>query len=205
MKQWFRKIATLMIAIITLGIYIPPSFSTSDMDQDKQSLASKSTVNEALYTLETESIDYQKNKSELLNIQTNQDAFLSVMAQDAKEQTFLKFGSKITNKIGNDFSSTILPQMESVLGMILEEIGEEQSIYFGITENPIAGYGEKIFNIYDYRTQKDIARFDVRRENRPLDGYWFSFHYHLSQDNFEKHYELGDIFWDKNMPPKWMA
>ena len=205
MKQWIKKIAAVMITIVTLGIYIPPGFLTSDIDQDKQNLASKSNVDEALFSVETESIDNIYDEPSNLDETDNQDTFVHIMTEQAKEQTLTKFGAKISNKVENEFMTTILPHMEFVLGMILDEIGEEESIYFGITENPTAGYGEKIFNIYDYRTQRDIARFDVRRENRPLDGYCFSFHYHLSKDNFEKHYELGDIFWDKNMPPKWMA
>src|SRR5690625_2926285 len=99
----------------------------------------------------------------------------------------------------------ILPTMEEALQHILTDIGEEDATYIGITEQLSTGYGEKIFHVYDYRTKNDIARFHVRRDNRPLEGYWFNFHYHLYDDNFEKHYEIGEIYWDKNIPPKWMS
>lgn len=208
MKQWFRKIAAILITIITLGTYIPPGFLTSHLDQDKGSLASKSNVGEASFQPASESIieDDERSSDDLVEDERGTQAiFAQVMTEKAKEQTLTKFGDKIASQVEDEFMTTILPHMEIVLEMILAEAGEEESIYFGITEDPTPGYGEKIFNIYDYRTKKDIARFDVRRENRPLDGHWFNFHYHLGKDNFEKHYELGEIFWDKNMPPKWMA
>src|SRR5699024_12744030 len=87
----------------------------------------------------------------------------------------------------------ILPEIENVITHMLTDM-EDEAPYIGITEKPSTGYGERIFNIYDYRTQRDIARFDVRRDNRPQDGYWFNFHYHLGDDNFEKHYEIGEIY-----------
>lgn len=207
MKQWFRKIAAILITIITLGLYIPPGFLTSHLDQDKENLASKSNADEASFNsasgtlTESDERSDEKQKTEL----ATQDVFTQVITEKARQQTLTKFGDKIASQVEDEFMTTILPHMEVVLEMILAEAGEEESIYFGITENPTSGYGEKIFNIYDYRTKKDVARFDVRRDNRPLEGHFFNFHYHLSKDNFEKHYELGEIFWDKNMPPKWMA
>ncbi|MED4798110.1 YpjP family protein, partial [Priestia megaterium] len=51
----------------------------------------------------------------------------------------------------------------------------------------------------------DLIRFHVRRENPPKDGYWFNFHYHAAADNFQKHYDLGKIYWNRNMPPKWFS
>lgn len=207
MKQWFRKIAAVFITIITLGIYIPPGFLTSDLDQDKENLASKSNVDEASFKSASESFIKLDEPSDESRIDEQQikPVFTQVITEKARKQTISKFGDRIADQVEDEFNTTILPHMETVLEMILAEAGEQESIYFGITEEPTSGYGEKIFNIYDYRTHKDIARFDVRRENRPLEGYWFNFHYHLDKDNFEKHYELGEIFWDKNMPPKWMA
>lgn len=207
MKQWFRKIAAILMTIMTLGIYIPPGFLTSDLDQDKDNLASKSNVDEASFKSVSESgiePDKQYGNPQIEKRQT-QNVFTQVITEKARQQTIAKFGDKIADQVEDEFIAVILPHMETVLEMILAEAGEQESIYFGITEEPTSGYGEKIFNIYDYRTHKDIARFDVRRENRPLEGYWFSFHYHLDKDDFEKHYEIGDIFWNKNMPPKWMA
>lgn len=207
MKRWFKKIAAILITFITLGIYIPPVLLTTDLDQDKENLASKSNVDEALFTSVSDSLDVEEVEPDdpLEDEWLTEDYFKRVITEKARQQTLTKFGTRIAKQVEDEFITSILPHIEIVLDMILAEVGKEESIYFGITENPTKGYGEKIFNIYDYRTNQDIARFDVRRENRPLEGYWFNFHYHLSKDNFEKHYDLGEIFWDKNIPPKWMA
>lgn len=206
MKQWLRKFIAILLTVMTLGIYIPPSLLTSDLDQDKESLASKSNINETplkVVSETTDQSDHDVTDSQLSKKQT-QAVFTQVMTEKAREQTIYKFGDRIAEQVEDEFMTTILPHMEMVIEMILTDTGEEP-IYFGITEEPTSGYGERIFNIFDYRTHKDIARFDVRRENRPLEGYWFNFHYHLNDDNFEQHYNLGDIFWDKNTPPKWMT
>lgn len=200
MKLWLRKISAVLIIIMTLGLYIPPPFLTSNAKEDKETLDSKTDVNETLLTMEVEEVDDSVNDGYLEN-----DDYTSVITAKAREQMITKLGPKILNQVEDDLMSTILPNTEDVLALILAEAGEEDSIYFEITEHPTTGYGEKIFTIYDYRTTQEIARFDVRRDNRPDDGYWFNFHYHLSKDNFEKHYEIGEIYWDKNTPPKWMA
>lgn len=77
--------------------------------------------------------------------------------------------------------------------------------YIEIVENTNPGYGEKIFDLYDMRDGKALAKFHVRRENRPLDGYWFNFHYHEQLDNYETHHTIGEVYWSKNTPPKWMS
>src|SRR5699024_9546688 len=132
------------------------------------------------------------------------ETIVKAITDQAKEQTLTKFGPKITNQVETEFTMAILPIMEEVITDLLAQ-KEDELLFLGVTESPTKGYGEKIFNIYDYRTNKDIARFDVRRDNRPQDGYWFNFHYHLCDDNFETHHEIGEIYWDKNTPPKWMS
>ncbi|HLQ71498.1 MAG TPA: YpjP family protein, partial [Bacillota bacterium] len=131
--------------------------------------------------------------------------YVQLLTDKAIEQTIAKLGPKITEKVEDDFMESILPAMESVLETVLTEAGEDALPYYAITEEPAKGVGERIFHVYDFHNEKDVARFDVRRDNRPQEGYWFNFHYHLSADNFEYHHEIGEIYWNKNMPPKWMS
>ena len=132
------------------------------------------------------------------------DEHLGLLAAQAKEKALTKFGPRISGSIEQEFTDLILPQIESVLGSILNESGESYT-YYSIAEEPAGGYGERIFNVYDELGKKNIAKFHVRRDNRPLEGYYFNFHYHLSSDSFKEHHQIGDIYWNKNMPPKWMA
>lgn len=199
MKLWMRKITVVLVTIMTLGLYVPPLALDVDADENKDALASNpESFNDAGLTV-TEAIENEPLPD------NDENYFIQTLTEKAKEQTITKLGPRITEKIDDDFFHDILHNMEDVVQTILADAKEEDAQYIGITEHPSNGFGEKIFNIYDYRTHKDIARFHVRRDNRPLEGYWFNFHYHLSNDGFEEHHEIGEVYWDKNVPPKWMA
>ncbi|MFZ3579711.1 YpjP family protein [Virgibacillus sp. DJP39] len=200
MKLWFRKISVVLITIMTLGLYIPPTYLDADAEKSKEAVSSNDTIKQDEITSITEISEENE-----LDVTLEDDDFISVLTEQAKEQTISKLGPKISNQIEADFETTILPNLEIVLQDILANAGEEASAYLAITEGPTQGFGERIFNIYDNRTKKDIAKFHVRRDNRPQEGYWFNFHYHVSSDGFENHHEIGEVYWDKNVPPKWMT
>ncbi|ASK61881.1 hypothetical protein CFK37_06760 [Virgibacillus phasianinus] len=196
MKLWIRKISVILITFMTLGVYIPPTYLNVNAEESSETVSSEVDV-----ITPVAEINKEEDSSEA---EADDGDIISLLTEQAKQQTLTKLGPKIFNQVEDDFTNTILPNMETVLNQILEEAGEKTS-YLAITEMPANGYGEKIFNIYDYQTKKDIARFDVRRDKRPLEGYWFNFHYHVSSDDFEEHHNIGDVYWDKNIPPKWMA
>ncbi|MDY0409646.1 YpjP family protein [Virgibacillus soli] len=202
MKLWMRKIAVTLIAIVTLGMYVPP-FHVTDEADNKDAYASKSNVDETVSAISTVEIEEIKHLDESHHFV--KDDYIQDLTEKAKEQAVTKLGPKIAEQVEDEFAANILPAMESVLTTVLEQAADDDVPFYAITEQPAPGIGERIFHVYDERNQKDIARFHVRRDNRPLEGYWFNFHYHLSHDNFEQHHEIGEIYWDKNMPPKWMA
>lgn len=206
MKRWFKKISVVFITILTLGLYIPPVHINTNADDNKENFASKANVNEDTFTpvAVEKSTDLQTSQDQLKDYLSN-DYFINGLTEKAKEQAITKLGPRIINQVEDEFNDFILPNIEAVLQSVLVEAAEDDLKYYGITEQPSRGLGERIFHIYDERTQKDIIRFHVRREKRPLEGYWFNFHYHLSADNFEKHHDIGEIYWDKNVPPQWMA
>ncbi|WP_077329610.1 YpjP family protein [Virgibacillus siamensis] len=196
MKVWLRKLSVILIAIMTLGIYVPTAHLNTEADGANEAVSTPSEADSD----DTIAVDVSE-PSEV-------DEATSLMHRitgKAKEQTFMKLGTRISDQIDAEFEEDILPKIEASLSMILAEAGNDNLPYYGITEYPSSGFGEKIFNVYDNRTGKDIARFHVRRDNRPLEGYWFNFHYHLHNDGFETHHEIGEIYWDKNIPPKWMS
>ncbi|GGB46593.1 hypothetical protein GCM10011409_25180 [Lentibacillus populi] len=205
MKLWIRKIAAICITIMTLGMYIPPAYLHTDAEESKEAVSPKTDVNKAVtepVAAKTETLDTLDNE---IDEEVTDDLFISEIIDRAKEQTITKLGPRIIGQVEDEFETVILPNIEEVIKMILTEGGEDELPYYAITEQPSQGFGERIFNLRDYRMKKDVAKFHVRRDHRPLDGYWFNFHYHLSNDNFEKHYEIGEIYWDKNTPPRWMA
>lgn len=199
MKPWIRKIALIAVTISTLGMYTPTALLEVQADDSKDNFSSKMGQNIPNTELAAETMQViQEPAAPTL------DEHLGLLAAQAKEKALTKFGPRISGSIEQEFTDLILPQIESVLGSILNESGERYT-YYSIAEEPAGGYGERIFNVYDELGKKNIAKFHVRRDNRPLEGYYFNFHYHLSSDGFKEHHQIGDIYWNKNMPPKWMA
>lgn len=205
MKLWMRKAVVVLVAIMTLGLYVPPTpTDVNAEDSNKEAFSPGSDVDGASTpTIVAEAVHEVQERID--DEEQTSDNVIHALTEKAKQQTMNKLGPKIRNQVEDEFASDILPGIENVLTNLFMEAGEDEIPYYGITEDPSDGYGERIFNVYDVRTHRDIARFHVRRDNRPLEGYWFNFHYHLSKDNFEKHHVIGEIYWDKNMPPKWMA
>lgn len=206
MKLWMKKIAAVLITVMTLGIYIPPAHLNPN-EENKEAVSPKTDIREAALGPQTETAEVatiRKEETSDSDEDDTSDPFFHSMMEKVKLQTITKMGPRIAEQVEDDFVTTILPNMESVLQTLVAD-AEGDAPYFGITEQPSPGFGEKIFNVYDCRTNHDVARFHVRRENRPQEGYWFTFHYHISNDNFESHHEIGELYWDKNIPPKWMA
>lgn len=203
MKLWMKRISVFLITFMTLGLYTPPIDLNSDLEH-KQIVTAKESAGAEIAAPANDAadeIDFTTDRE----TNDSDDYIVQALTEQVKEHTVTKLGPRIANKVEPEFTATILPNMQTVVQMILADAGENAINYYGITELPTQGYGERIFNIHDHRTEKDVARFDVRRENRPGEGYWFNFHYHLSDDEFAEHHSIGEIYWDKNMPPKWMA
>ncbi|WP_082234949.1 YpjP family protein [Halobacillus massiliensis] len=193
MNLWMRKIFVVLVAIMTLGLYIPPTYVEMDAAEKKPITEKENNV--PLPDVVPSEPDFE----------TAEEDYLHSITEQAKARMITKMGPKIANKVENDVEKEILPKIEEVIEEIIKERGEEEVPYFEITEELTPGYGEKIFTILDGRTKDELARFDVGRVNRPGEGYWFNFHYHLSDDQFEEHHSIGEVYWDKNTPPKWMS
>ncbi|RXJ04029.1 hypothetical protein DS745_01165 [Anaerobacillus alkaliphilus] len=200
MRLWLTKLSVVLITFMTFGMFIPPTYldaEASDQEllvkEEKQSLPSQPRIqtNDTVTSTE-ESIDVREQ-------------FITYASEQAKVQSLQKFGPKISNVVGDEFLEVILPKIEEVIRDLASEVNGEELVRFEVTERPSQGYGEKIFHIFNEETGTDIARFHVRRVNHPREGHSFNFHYHLLEDQFEQHYDLGDIYWDKNTPPKWMS
>lgn len=202
MKLWIRKTFVILIAIMTLGTYVPPIIP--DANAEHKDVSTNTNSNETNHSVVAETENTDPTNEQTFEKYSDEDYF-HVLINKAQEQTMTKFGPKIAAQIEEEFVTSILPVMEEVIKTVIYEAGEDAVPYYAISEQPSSGIGERIFHVYDEWNKKDIAKFHVRREKRPQEGYWFNFHYHISKDNFEEHYEIGEIYWDKNTPPKWMT
>ncbi|RLQ95177.1 YpjP family protein [Falsibacillus albus] len=197
MKKWIRKSFVVLVSILSFGI-VTPSHAF---------LADNQTIDKAEQRTSTDRINDKKEESEsgIFLVEDSKETLIGDLMKAAEEQSYEKFGTKISPVIENEFKDIVLPNIQKAIEMTINQYPEEDLTSLAITEKPSGGNGEKIFNIYNEKTNQDVIRFHVRRDHPPLDGYYFNFHYHTHHDGFQDHYDLGMIYWDKNTPPKWMA
>ncbi len=196
MNKWLRKSLVILFSIATFGLVTPPASlaltdKPSDDSTEKVSFSDDVIEQAALPVVEAEQ-PFEKEQ------------ILTNILNEAEEKSLLKFGDKIGGVIEDEFKEVILPKMEEIITYYLNEESDELFEHLEVSK-PSGGTGEKIFHIYNTETGQDVLRFHVRRENRPLEGYWFNFHYHTYHDSFQSHKDLGSIYWDKNTPPNWMV
>ncbi len=207
MKIWIRKVFVVLVAIMTLGIYIPTSYIDTETAKNSE-VSPKENLEKEIFSFsesqDSNNSDDSNSKNSLDSSLTNEE-YIHIITAEAREQTVSKLGPKIMNQVEDEMLTTVLPGMESVIAELFHQQEDETVPYYEIAEQPSAGYGEKIFNLYDHNKKIEVARFHVRRDKRPGEGYWFNFHYHLNEDGFEAHHTIGDVYWSKNTPPKWMA
>jgi hypothetical protein len=197
MNKWLRKSLFVTISILTFGLVTPTQLMN-------QANANKITERDGVETAAPER-NYVHSNNYVVESEFNREEFIQGLIKQAEIQSYQKFGTRIKPVIENEFRVIILPNIERALEETATQFPESEVKNLTITEQPSAGLSEKIFNIKDSVSGKDILRFHVRRDNPPQEGYWFNFHYHTYHDQFHTHYELGSIYWAKNTPPKWMS
>ncbi|HWO98277.1 MAG TPA: YpjP family protein [Bacillus sp. (in: firmicutes)] len=199
MPKWLRKTLITLITVCTFGLVTPPAYLYID-----EVKANKSTKEGYIRPHDPQPIVVQAIEHEQEEPLYDADMFVHFAMEQAERQSVEKFGSKIAPVIEDEFKDVILPEIERVLTELTTQWPEEQLRNLQISEKPAGGYGEKIFHVYNRENGQDVLRFHVRRDHPPQDGYWFNFHYHTWEDQFQKHYPLGSIYWDVNTPPKWL-
>ena len=198
MKHWLRKTLIVLVSIFTFGT-VTPSHALWSEDQDPGKSQQREQGLEQSSRQQTITTDFH-----VIN-RIEKDQLVTIMTEKAEQQALMKFGPKISNVIEQEFCDVILPNIEAAIQMTVAQFPEEALANLTITESPGGGVSEKIFHIYNAETKKDVIRFHVRRDKPPLEGYTFNFHYHTYHDQFQTHYSLGTIYWDKNTPPKWQS
>ncbi|MDN4607652.1 YpjP family protein [Sporosarcina highlanderae] len=200
MKKYFQKLFIAIVAVLTLGV-ISPSHEIWTTLQPKDD------------TRETDLPSLQKHGLQLgledsifeREIFAQTPSIEEILFNPAKELVYLKFGSRIGPVIKHEFDQVIFPKMSEVIESTVASAGGLDNGRISITETPSGNYAEKIFHVSDTEAKKDLIRFHVRTEKRPQDGYFYNFHYHTADDDFTVHHSLGDIYWSKNTPPKWLS
>lgn len=198
MKKWMQKSLMIAVAFLTLGLITPAHEIWDHLDQPKpkNSEVGSNTL--------TQTIELVSTPEHLEVIPETIDT-RSTLLMAAKEQSYIKFGMRIAPKISDEFDQYIYPKMQEAIDMTLARLDDGTAKSLVVSEKPSGDYAEKIFNIYNVANGQDMIRFHVRTENRPFDGYYYNFHYHTADDEFVTHYDLGEIYWSKDTPPKWLS
>ncbi|MER2089670.1 MAG: YpjP family protein [Sporosarcina sp.] len=199
MKRWLQKTLIVAVALLTFGA-ISPNHEIWTSLQDKD--ISKHAVDPS------RSDDYSIGLADSLadeSSKENSESIEELFIMSAKKLSYMKFGTKVGPVIADEFDNVIFPKIEEAIQMTLASSGDLDKRRLAISEKPAGDYSEKIFNVYDLQDRKDLIRFHVRTEKRPQDGYFYNFHYHTANDGFIAHHSIGDIYWAKDTPPKWLS
>ena len=203
MPLWMKKSVVVLLSIMTLGLVSPNDFHWFDeanaAKPDNENAHENAAAAADVISAPTVYIQSEYETEEI----DERTRLLESLSEKAEQNSYIKFGDRIGPRIEDEFNSIILPKIEEAIAAYISECPDAEIPYISITENPSNGLGEKIFNIYNNNTNKNLILFHVRRENVPQEGHWFNFHYHTAADQFVAHHSLGSIYWDKNTPPHW--
>src|SRR4051794_32605273 len=151
MNKWLRKSLFVTISILTFGLVTPSQLinqanaeKVNDRDVFETQAPDRSIVQANSYLIETE---------------FNREKFMQELIKQAEIQSYQKFGTRIKPVIENEFREVILPNIEKAIEQTASQFPEDDVKNLTITEQPGAGLSEKIFNIKDSVSGKDIIRF----------------------------------------------
>lgn len=195
MIKWLQKSLIIAVALLTFGVITPAHDIWSNFQDKNDSKLAEGP---------TEDHSFQSSTEEPL-LESEIPSIEEIFISSAKDLSFEKFGGKIGPVIANEFDEVIFPKIDEVIRMTLNDKNDLHKQHLAISERPAGNYSEKIFHVFDEKTREDLIRFHVRTDKRPQDGYFFNFHYHVAEDDFTSHHTLGDIYWSKNTPPKWLS
>ncbi|WP_088102139.1 YpjP family protein [Halalkalibacter urbisdiaboli] len=210
MMPWMKRGLLISSALLTLGLFVP-EYARDVQAQDLSKLQGDSSEKPLIYKVNEQSYDLYRS---VLPISTEQyihrdvssvEIYSNYVLNHAYEQSMMKFGSTIASKISSPFEEEILPRLKDIVTETTSNLSSEEWKQIKLSNQPASGLGEKIFHLYNGDSGEDLLRFHVRRDQPPKQGYWFNFHYHTHLDDYEKHHDLGSIYWGKDMPPRWMA
>ncbi|KIL47991.1 YpjP family protein [Jeotgalibacillus campisalis] len=190
MPNWLKKSLVVLISILTFGMVTPQDLLADQPKNDSQSPKTFSSMESE--TVITESVITVSSKEETIE----------ALMDEARNITSEKLGERVMPRIEREFQGMVLPEMERVISDLVHDYKFSDYHHLSISPAVGKGDGERIFHIMDGRTKEDVLCFHVRRDQPPLEGFTFNFHYHTLEDQYESHNMLSSIYWGKDTPPK---
>lgn len=150
-----------MVAFLTFGLITPTHEIWDAFDQGSSNRASIDSTPGIGTAVAAET---ENSWDEQTQVQEEAVDYSATLIDAAKEQSYIKFGTKIGPKISNEFDSIIFPKIEEAIAMTVASLDEQSLASLTISEKPSGHYGEKIFNVINNATGTDVIRFHVRTE-----------------------------------------
>lgn len=209
MFPWMKRGIVISSALLTLGMFVPVDFVREAHADEPQRALDENNDNPLIYKVDQDNYDLfhevlpAKAEHYIHRDITSADVLQQYFVRQAYEQSLNKFGTAISQRISKPFEEEILPRLTTGLIDTAKTFSEEDWKHVKLSVQPASGLGEKIVHLYNDESGADYFRFHVRRDQPPKQGYFFNFHYHTYLDQYERHHELGTIYWGKDMPPQW--
>ncbi|MDT8859938.1 YpjP family protein [Alkalihalobacillus sp. MEB130] len=210
MFRQMKRGLVISSALLSFGLFVPSIDVVREVQaEEPQKTQGESNENPFIYEVNEDSYDLfgevlpAKTDHYIHRNASSADVLNDFIMKQAMEQSLLKFGTVISEKIHSPFQNIIFPKLDTVVRETTSTLSDQEWEQLKISTSPSSGLGEKIFHLYNETSGEDIFRFHVRRDQPPKQGYTFNFHYHTYLDQHEKHHTIGNIEWGKDMPPRW--
>ncbi|MED1948007.1 MULTISPECIES: YpjP family protein [Brevibacillus] len=182
-------------------------FSTSQDDEKKLSnlirdVKDQIAENHSVLPEITEVLLLQSNSS-IKSEEKVQATILPILLRFAlKEAVKKKMGKKIQRMAYDEFEERIEPELWAEVEALHEQYSGDIDYDGPESKNARNGIiqGEKVFDIIDKRTGKDLLRFHMKRVDR---GKSIDFHWHKKDDNFKWHHGQTQITRKNQFPEHW--
>ncbi|WP_429842670.1 YpjP family protein [Brevibacillus sp. FIR094] len=204
LQEAFLEITTLEDDVkMDLEVY----FSTNHDDEKElnkliRDVKDQIAENHSVLPEITEVLLLQSNSS-LRGEEKVQATILPILLRIAlKEAVKKKMGKKIKRMAYDEFEERIEPEIWAEVEALHEQYGGDIDYDGPESKNARNGIiqGEKVFDIKNKRTGKDLLRFHMKRVD---EGTSIDFHWHKRDDNFKWHHGQTKITRKNQFPEHW--
>lgn len=162
MKKWLYKSLVVSVALLTFGVITPNHEIWTNFDEERG-------IKSALDRQDDNQISSAYQLDDILIAEQPQPT-IDTFVEAAKEQAYLKFGTRIGPVIEDEFETKIFPKIGEAIAMTVDRLGHDTLTNLSITEKPSGEYSEKIFHIVDKDAKKMSSAFMYVRKTARSKG-----------------------------------
>ena len=120
MKKWLQKGLMISVALLTFGIIAPNHEIWHQLELDDTKVRShEPSANDIASAIQLDQIYFEEEP-----IVEDPQAVVQAFKSAAKEQAYIKFGTRIAPIIGDEFETRIFPKMEEAIDFTLARLDD---------------------------------------------------------------------------------